>query len=315
MIISASGRTDIPAYFSDWFCNRVRAGTVCVRNPYYPEQVMSYRIDSGVVDAVVFCTKNPAPIIDRVQEFAHLRPFFFVTITAYGKDIEPNVPIMDDAVRSLVELSKIAGTRAVCWRYDPIFLDDVYTVDHHIRTFTDLCRSLEGSVSDCVISFIQLYGKTLRNFPGVREVTVEERRTLLSRMVPIAASSGIEIRTCAEYEGTAVDGLGVPGCFTRNVLRRYSGIDAPPVPGGPKREGCKCDLPSRDIGAYNTCLHGCKYCYANYDMNLVRKNFRMHDPDSPLLIGNLSPGDSVVEARQESLRQGQLPLDMFAFDE
>ncbi len=315
MIISAIGRTDIPAYYDEWFCNRVEDGAVCVRNPYYPEQVSRYRLAPDVVDAVMFCTKNPRPMMARLPAVMPLRPYFFVTITPYGRDVEPNVPPYGDAADALVELSSLLGIRSVSWRYDPIFIDGTYTADRHVAVFGELCRTLEGSVTDCVVSFMQRYGKTERNFPGVRDVSPPERRDLLSRMVPIAERRGIAIRTCADYAGMVIPGLESAGCVTRKVLRRHAGLDAPALSGGPKREGCKCDLPTRDIGAYNSCPHGCKYCYANYDMELVMKNRRAHDPCSPLLIGRLSASDTVTDAAQESYRQAQLPLDMFDGDE
>jgi hypothetical protein len=311
MVISASGRTDIPAYYADWFYNRAKAGFACVRNPYYPEQVARYRLDPGVVDAVFFCTKNPAPMLGRISGISRLRPYFFVTITPYGRDIEPNVPPVHDVASSLVELSKRLGPRSVSWRYDPIFLDETYTMNRHVSAFDGICRVLEGSVTECVISFLQRYGKTERNFPGVRDVSPGERRELLSLLVPLARARGITIRTCADYAGTAIPGLSDSGCVTRTVLLRHACIDAPAMHGGPKREGCKCDLPTRDIGAYNSCPHGCKYCYANYDMNLAMKNYRAHDPASELLVGGLTDRDTVTDARQDSYRQEQLSFDIF----
>jgi hypothetical protein len=311
MIISASGRTDIPAYYGEWFFNRVKDGTVCVRNPYYPEQVQGYQLDASVVDSVVFCTKNPRPMLARLREIVHLRPFFFVTITPYGRDIEPNVPDRHEVAVSVVELARMLGSSSVCWRYDPILLNGEYSADRHIEVFSELCALLESSVLSCVVSFLQSYAQTPRNFPGAAEPTPQERRDLLETMVPLAAAHGIEIRTCADYAGTRIDGLGESGCVTRSLLRQYTGIEAPPLPGGPKREGCRCDLPTRDIGVYNTCPHGCKYCYANHDMKQVMANYRKHDPASPLLIGALSDSDRIAWAKQESFGRNQLSLDLF----
>jgi hypothetical protein len=289
----------------------VKDGTVCVRNPYYPGQVQGYRLEPSLVDSVVFCSKNPQPMLARLGEIAQLRPFFFVTITPYGRDIEPNVPDCHEVAATLVELSSILGSHSVCWRYDPIFLNGDYTAARHVEAFSELCALLEGSVSTCVISFLQPYAQTPRNFPGVGEPTLQERRTLLETMVPVAGARGIEIRTCADYAGTRIDGLGESGCVTREMLRRYTGIEAPALPGGPKRAGCKCDLPTRDIGVYNTCPHGCKYCYANHDMKQVMANYRKHDPESPLLIGTLEKSDRISWTKQESFTPKQLSLDLF----
>lgn len=311
MIISASGRTDIPAYYAEWFFNRVKDGTVCVRNPYYPAQVQGYRLDPSVVDAVVFCTKNPRPMLERLREILHLRPFFFVTITPYGRDIEPNVPDCYEVAASLAELSTHLGSQSVCWRYDPIFSNDEYPVSRHVEIFAELCARLDGSVSSCVISFLQSYAQTPRNFPDAGEPSPSERRTMLEALVPIGLAHGIVIRTCADYAGTRIAGLDESGCVTRAILRGYTGLETPPLPGGPKRAGCRCDLPTRDIGAYNTCPHGCKYCYANHDLKKVMENYRKHDPSSPLLIGALSGADRIVWAKQESFGRKQLSLDLF----
>jgi len=234
-----------------------------------------------------------------------------VTITPYGPDVEPNVPSVGDAVAATVELSRALGPRAVSWRYDPIILNERYTRELHAAAFAGLCAALEGVVRECVVSFLQIYAKTERNFPGAREATAAERRALLEIIVPTARARGIAVRTCADYPGAAIEGLSAAGCVTRARLRDFAGIDAPPMPGGPKRERCRCDLPSRDIGAYNSCPHGCKYCYANHDMGLVARNYGAHDPDSPLLIGHVESGDVIVDARQESFRRGQLSLDLF----
>jgi hypothetical protein len=312
VIISASGRTDIPAFYAKWFLNRVNAGYVCARNPFRPETVLRYRLDADVVDAVVFCTKNPAPMLGLLDGLAPLNPYFFVTITPYGRDIEPNVPDYHEVARSLVALSKALGARSVCWRYDPIILSDEYTAERHAASFSEICALLEGSVSECVVSFVQPYAKTARNFPDMRLASPDERHDLLAVMVPIAKLRGITVRTCADYAGTAIEGLGVPGCVTRRVLREFTGIEAPALPGGPKRPECRCDLPSRDIGAYNSCPHGCKYCYANYDAALAVRNYRAHDPDSELLIGHIGKDDIVVDAKQESYRQSQLSFGFSA---
>lgn len=306
MIISASGRTDIPAFYAKWFLNRVAAGFACARNPFRPETVMRYRLDPEVVDAVMFCTKNPAPMLDSLGALAPLNPYFFVTITPYGRDFEPNVPDCREVARSVVELSRAVGARGVCWRYDPIILSDEYTAERHAASFAGLCSLLSGAVTECVVSFVQPYAKTARNFPDMRLATPAERRDLLAVMVPVARSRGITVRTCADYAGTAIEGMGVPGCVTRRVLREFAGIDAPASPGGPKRPECRCDLPSRDIGAYNSCPHGCRYCYANHDAALAMRNYRAHDPDSELLIGRIGAGDVVVDAKQASYRQDQL---------
>lgn len=168
MILFASGRTDIPAFYSKWFVNRVHAGFVDVRNPYVPQNVTRYLLDPKVVDCIVFCTKNPAPIIPYLDEFKNFGIYFFVTITPYGKEIEPNVPQKQDVINSFIELSKKIGKERICWRYDPIFVDSKYTVATHIREFKKLCEQLSPYTERCIISFVDLYSKTKKNFSRIK---------------------------------------------------------------------------------------------------------------------------------------------------
>jgi hypothetical protein len=296
MILNASQRTDIPSFFSDWFFNRVREGFVCVRNPYNPLSITRYRLDPSFVDGIIFTTKNPEPMISRLSSIAGLNPYFFVTITPYETDIEPNVPHYTDAAHSVVKLASIIGSASLCWRYDPILITTKYSIAHHIKVFTELCKILEHSVSSCVISFVQLYEKTKRNFPSLREVTLEEKKELMESLVPIALRYGIKIRTCAVTEDFSIEGLEKKGCITRSIFASYTGIQVPPM----------CGLPTRDIGEYNSCLHGCLYCYANYDKTLVNRNYAKHDPSSPILIGSIE-GCEVKNSKQEGYK-AQLSL-------
>lgn len=305
MIMNLGSRTDIPAFFAEWFCNRVKEGYVCVRNPYYPTQVTRYRLKPDVVDCLVFCTKNPAPMLGRLQELETFGQYWFVTITPYRRDIEPHVPSKEQVMDDFIALSRKVGVRSVCWRYDPIFISEKYSVEFHIKTFEEMARKLEGATEVCVISFVDLYEKTLRNFKGVKSVTVEERRMLLTAFVEIGKQYGMCIKTCAEGDEPTLYGVDVSGCLTREVLERALGERLIVPSHGKAREACACLL-GNDIGMYNTCGHGCLYCYANYDNEIVKENCKMHNPRSPLLVGELRPEDVVRDAKQESYRNGQM---------
>lgn len=308
MIISAGMRTDIPAYFSEWFYNRIKEGYVCVRNPYYPEQVTKYRLTSDVVDCINFCTKNPQPMENRLGEISHLRQFWSVTITPYGKDIEPYVPEKEKVIASFQRISETVGKKAMSWRYDPIFVTEKYSVDFHTESFERMAERLSGYSEQCVISFIDLYAKTRKNFPQAREVIREDRIRLGKKFVEIGEKYGIQIRSCCEGMELAPYGVDVSGCMTKEVLERAIGerLQVPKKVKSPRTE-CDCLLGS-DIGAYNSCGHGCLYCYANYDVELVRKNMRQHNPGSPFLIGDFREGDIIKDAKQESYIDGQLSL-------
>ena len=308
MILNTGSRTDIPAFYSEWFLNRIRAGFVMARNPFYPEIVTRFSIDPEVVDLIAFCTKNPAPMLPFMDELSRFLQFWFVTITPYGKEIEPAVPDKDEVLDSFRRLSDIVGKRCTGWRYDPIFLSDTYTVEYHLKTFERFASELEGYTEQVVISFIDLYEKTKKNFPEVREVPEAERLILGKAMAESASRHGMKIYSCLEGQDLAPLGVNTGGCMTKEVLEHAIGEELK-VPAGvsPAREGCRCLLGS-DIGAYNTCRHFCRYCYANYDRETVLRNSVAHDPSSPLLVGNIREGDKIREANQIRYRTGQMCL-------
>lgn len=308
MIINTGARTDIPAFFSTWFLNRIKEGFVYVRNPYYKEQVTRYKLTPDVVDCLIFCTKNPHPILPRVHELDAFASYWFVTITPYGRDIEPHVPSVNTVVRDFQILSKELGSHRVCWRYDPIFIEERYTIEHHIEEFCKIAKELSGYTNECVISFIDLYEKTKRNFPGIREVNTVEQIQLAKGISEIGKQYSISVKTCAEAVDLRQYGVDKSGCITQSVMEKAIGMRLKNMRRKSNRSNCGCCIPNRDIGAYNTCPHGCKYCYANYNKETVRRNMRMHDPKSPLLIGRLSPSDIVHDAVQESYVDGQLSL-------
>lgn len=308
MIINTGSRTDIPAFYSEWFYNRIKEGYVMTRNPYYPLQVLRYRLVPEVVDCLMFCTKNPQPMLDRMEEIKQFGQFWHVTITPYGKEIEPNVPDKNIVMDSLKKLSEQVGIQAVGWRYDPIFISEKYSLDFHIQAFEQMAENLSGYVEYCVISFIDLYVKTKRNFSQVKAVTRQEQDILAEAFVRIGKKYKIAIKSCCEREELAVYGIDTSGCMTQPVIERAIGCSLN-VTGArkPVREGCSCLL-GNDIGMYNTCDHACVYCYANYDRQTVVQNRRLHDPRSPFLIGGFREDDVVKDAKQASWCDGQMVL-------
>lgn len=307
MIINTGCRTDIPAYFSEWFFNRIKDGYVYVRNPYYKNQVTKYKLNPDVVDCLVFCTKNPAPILYRINELKQFGQLWFVTITPYGKEIELNVPDKVLVVNNFKRLSKAIGKEKIVWRYDPIFISNKYTLDSHIKSFEKISSKLSGFTNECVISFIDLYEKTKRNFKGVREVTTEEQHILAQEFVRIGKKYNIKIKTCAEGEELAKYGVDCSGCMTKTVIERAIGSNLKIKQKNSARSSCNCLL-GNDIGAYNTCDHGCVYCYANYDQKTVINNMKLHNPKSPFLVGGSMDGDIIKDAKQESFIDNQMTL-------
>lgn len=309
MVIHTGNRTDIPAFYSEWFRGRLKEGYVMVRNPYNEHSVTSYRLSPEVVDLIVFCTKNPHPLLPFPPELEAFRQYWFVTITPYGRDIEPNVPPFERVLEDFRTLSKVLGPKCVTWRYDPILIDSTYTVESHIEEFERMASYLSGYTEVCIISFIDLYEKVKKNYPEVREVTPSEEVALVKEFVRIGRKYGIRIKSCAEGERLAPYGVDTSGCMTLGIYEEAIGrkITAPVIKNN--RAACACYL-TCDIGAYNTCLHFCRYCYANFDKSAVRRNHALHDPSSPLLIGHLTAEDKVHEAEQHSWIEEQLSLGL-----
>ena len=304
MIINTGQRTDIPAFYAEWFANRLKEGVVCVRNPYHPQQVSRYRLDPSVVDAIGFCTKNPAPMFPYMDLLKGYGQYWFVTITPYGRDIEPNVPDKRRLLEDFRRLSETVGADAVGWRFDPIFLSDKYTVDYHLRAFAQIAAALDGFTKTAVISFIDLYPKVRRNFPEAREVTGEQRLALGREMVGIASAHGMMLKPCAEGDELSPYGADCGGCMRIADYERAVGkrLRVPKMKGA--RAACACYL-SCDIGAYNTCRHLCRYCYANDTPERVLAQSRLHDPGSPFLIGGYRDGDVIHDVPQQSWIDGQ----------
>lgn len=310
MIIQTGMRTDIPAFYSKWFLNRIKEGYVLVRNPYNERQVTRYRLAPDVVDLIAFCTKNPAPMLPYMNVLKPYGQYWFVTITPYGRDIEPNVPDKEKVMDDFKNLSDIVGVDSMGWRYDPILVDDKHSVEWHITEFEKMAENLCGYTKSCVISFIDIYKKVERNFRGVREVSKKDRITLGKEFIKIAGKFGMTIRPCAEGDELTLYGADCSGCMTVNTFETalHVHLNVPKRKTNQRNGQCACLL-GVDIGAYDTCGHLCKYCYANSNTELVKANMKKHNPMSPFLLGESMPGDVIHEAKQESWIDHQLRLD------
>ncbi len=308
MIINTGNRTDIPAFYSKWFFRRLSEGYVLARNPYNPQQVTRYLLDPEVVDCITFCTKNPEPMLSGLSRLDGFRQFWAVTITPYGSDIEPYVPAKEAVMESFKTLSRKVGENCVSWRYDPIFLTEKYNMDFHLRSFSEMARALSGYTRQCVISFIDLYDKTKRNFPAAESVRKEDRLALGRAFAEIAGENGMVLKPCGEGEELSVFGADCSGCQSKEVLEKAMGLPIDVPKSAMTREGCSCVLGS-DIGAYNTCGHGCLYCYANSDRETVAYNMKHHDMFSPFLVGDFMDGDIIKSAEQESWIRWQLSME------
>lgn len=299
MIINTGCRTDIPAFYSKWLMNRIKEGYVLVRNPYYQSQVTKYSLSPKVVDCLAFCTKNPEPMLKYLDELDIYKQYWFVTITPYGKDIEPAVPEKSDVIESFKKLSNRIGTDSVGWRYDPIFINKNFNVKAHIESFENMAKQLNGYTHNCTISFLDLYEKVKRNAPDLKPPTIEEQIETAKAFSKIGKENGIVIHSCCERNFLANYGLKCNGCMSKEIVEQSIGCGLTPPKVKGIRQECNC-LMGNDIGAYNTCGHFCEYCYANANKELVIESMKRHDDNSPFLIGNNEYGDKITEAKQKS---------------
>jgi DNA repair photolyase len=295
MILFASGRTDIPAFYSNWFINRVKAGFVDVRNPF--NQKLVSRIYFSDVDLIMFCSKNPLPMINKLDTL-NVPVLFHVTITPYSKDVEPNIPDKRLIIEGVKKLSLVLGIDNVVVRYDPIFLSDKYNVDYHIKAFDKLCKNLNGYVNKIIVSFMDEYKnvRSNKNILKYRAFTREDYKKIGEAFSKSAHDNGMSVQTCFEDEDLTQYGFVKGECLSHELAYILTGkkFKSSNVR---KEKKCEC-VQMVDIGDYNSCMHMCKYCYANYDEKAVSSNFERHDDNSSLLIGSIQR-DDVIKVRKK----------------
>lgn len=302
MIISASRRTDIPTYYSAWLFNRIHEEYVLVRNPMNVHQVSKVSLSPSVVDGVVFWTKNPIPMLSRLHEIEKYNYYFQFTLNSYGKDVEPNVPSKKDVIiPAFIELSKAVGRERVIWRYDPILFNQYYTMDYHRKYFRKLASILSAYTEKCTVSFLDLYRKTERNILPLQIIpeTHEQQLDLMFYFSEIGKEYGIYIDTCAEAIDLSGLQIAHACCIDKERFERLGNYKLSLEKDRNQRLECGC-IASIDIGAYNTCRNGCLYCYANYSNTAVQKASEKHNPNSPLLYGEIEPDDIIVERKVQS---------------
>jgi hypothetical protein len=285
MIISASRRTDIPAFFAEWFMNRVREGFVCIRNPLNPHQVRKISLQPEEVDCLVFWTKNPANIFPYLAELAAFNFYFQFTLTPYDQLLEPGLPPKPYLIELFKELSRKLGKNRIIWRYDPIVISDDMPIAIHTSAFAAMAAALHGYTNRCVISFLDMYKKCEKNMKDVQPlpITAAMMQETAKSFTSIAARNELELVTCAEEIDLSSYGIAHGKCTDDKLIAELSGRSLRIGKDKTQRPLCGC-LTSIDIGAYNTCLHGCLYCYANSSIKTVKRNLLQHDPLSPMLI-------------------------------
>ncbi|WP_303839187.1 DUF1848 domain-containing protein [Selenomonas ruminantium] len=310
MIISASRRTDIPAYYSEWFFNRLKAGYVLVRNPMNIHKISKVSLSPKVVDGIVFWTKNPTPMLKRIPELEQYSYYFQFTLNPYGRDVELNVPSKGRVIiPAFRKLSKLIGRERVIWRYDPIIINKKYTIEYHCKYFRILASKLSEYTERCTISFVDLYRKTIRNVRplGLEMLSMSQQFELMEVFSEIAEEFGLVLDTCAEKVDFGTLGISHAHCIDKHKFENLGKYILSIDKDSNQRSECGC-FSSIDIGAYNTCMNGCLYCYANYNMELVKKNIIQYNPDSPMIFGDVLPDDVVVERKMKSCIDCQTTL-------
>ena len=296
MIISASRRTDIPAFYARWFMRRIAEGFVVVRNPRNARQFRRIELDPECVDALIFWTRNSAPLMTGLRELDALgyRYLFHYTITGYPRALEPHVPELAQAIRQFGALSEQIGPGRLAWRYDPILFSNLTPPDDQLHRFAAIARQLAGQTQRVVISLCDLYAKSCRNLDAIPGLIYQdpgarpgELAPFLRALAEIAQRHGMTIHSCAETQDFSAFGIAPGKCIDEQWLGAEFGLQLAGRKDPGQRPACRC-IPSVDIGQYHSCLHGCVYCYATGSLAVARQQQLRHDPDSPLLIGPAS---------------------------
>lgn len=307
MILSVSRRTDIPNYYSDWFFYRIKEGFLYVRNPMNHHQVSKIILDKDIVDCIVFWTKNPSKMIPRLSELIGYAYYFQYTLTGYDKSIEKQVPDIDESIRIFRELSSKVGKDKVIWRYDPIFINEKYTLSSQIERFCYILDSIASYTNTCIISFIDMYVKNTSRLRDIRQLTNGEMIEFSKVISKVTEKYGINVKTCSEKVNLECFNIQHGSCIDKQMIEDIIGCQINGKKDSGQRLECGC-LESRETGSYNSCPNGCIYCYANYDEVSVMNNIKKHDVNSPLLIGDITKEDNISLPKLKSSKNLQYDL-------
>jgi hypothetical protein len=291
MIISASRRTDIPAFYPRWLLNRLQAGQALVPNPRRRSYLTQVCLSPETVDCLVLWTKNPGPLLEMLPKIDRLgfQYYFEFTVTAYGPELEPGLPPKEEIFSTFRKLAAMIGPARVDLRYDPIIITEEMTADWHLDQLDRMLKVLAGSADRIIVSFVDCY----RHLKGLAEVLPEDIVRLAEGLGRLSQSYGLPVLTCAEKMDLSRFGINQAACIDRPKIERLIGrpLKVRKDPG--QRSFCGC-AESLDLGIYNTCLNGCVYCYATSDAALARRQHQNHDPLSPLLIGRPRGDESLI---------------------
>ncbi|MFB2934536.1 DUF1848 domain-containing protein [Aerosakkonemataceae cyanobacterium BLCC-F154] len=296
MIISASRRTDIPAFYHRWFMNRIQAGYCVVPNPFNRNQVSRIDLTPKNVEVIVFWTRNPKPLLSSLSELERLGYKYYFQFTVMNNPcfIDTNKLPLPSSIKTFQELAILIGYERVIWRYDPIIFSDRTNIDFHLKQYSEIARQLSGYTSRCVISFMDRYAKNnsrLKKIEKEQKIKIfsfedipEVFSVFLPSIAKIASQYNMQLFSCAESYDLQSYGINHGKCIDDDYINQIFQIEVNHKKDSSQREACGC-VKSKDIGIYDTCLFGCQYCYATTSFDKARENHRQHNPDSPSLIG------------------------------
>ena len=266
MILNTGARTDTVQYYTEWLLNRFKEGFVLVRNPLFSIKVTRYELTPDKVEAIQFCSKNDT----------------------------------EESIKTLIELSNLAGRKRVSWRYDPILLTKDYTIEKHVKTFDYMAKQLAPYIDRCIFSFVEMYKKLANNMPEIILLNDNDKEILAENLGKIAEEYGIHLQTCGTNGDYSKYNIHKSGCMTLDIMAKANNIKFKNLKHKGSRAGCHC-IETHDIGAYDTCLNGCKYCYANQNPKKAFENYKFHNSKSPLLLGEVKPDDIIQQGNQKSM--------------
>lgn len=298
MIISASRRTDIPAFFSEWFFNRIKEGYVMVRNPMNYNQVSKIILNPEQIDCIIFWTKNPSQdFIEGLQflDFLGYNYYIQFTITPYDQTIEKKVPRKKDIIEKFKIISNHVGKEKIIWRYDPILLNEKFDFEYHSKYYEYLANSLYDYTNKCIISFLDFYTKIEKSLfnQNIKQLSRKEMIILADIISKIARKYNLKIESCCEDIDLTQFNITKSHCIDGNLINSITGKNYDYKKDKNQRETCGC-ISSTDIGVYNTCQHNCIYCYANRTQSVILKNY---NPESPLLCSELQTEDIITDRK------------------
>jgi hypothetical protein len=298
MIISASRRTDIPAYYTEWFINRINKRYLFVRNPVNPGLVSKINLSPDVIDCIVFWSKNPKPMFNSLSAIKEYPYYFQFTLNPYDNDIEINLPSKKEIITVFKKLSDRIGPQKIIWRYDPILINNKYTIAYHIEKFNRSAYQLKGYTKKVIFSFIDFYKKISVNIKraNLKNPTVEEKNIIADNFSHAAKENSLVIETCAEDIDFSKYNIAHAKCIDDKLIERITGYTMSLEKDKNQRLVCSC-VKSIDIGEYNSCLNNCIYCYANHNNRIAENNSKKHNKLSPFLIGNKNPDDRITERK------------------